>query len=132
MQKPAQIATTPEQIHELFVDALHTGDLDQLMALYEPDAAMMPEPGRVARGARQRRQALQQLVKSTGHMTFEAKAVVQVDELAYIANKWTKTDAGQDGNAETREGVAVEVVRRGPDGGWRFVIGNPWGDRIAD
>jgi hypothetical protein len=29
-------ATTPEEIHRLFEDAFNAGDIDGLMALYEP------------------------------------------------------------------------------------------------
>src|SRR4051794_41935791 len=41
-------ATQPEQMHRLFEEAFNAGDLDALMALYEPDAARLPQPGAVA------------------------------------------------------------------------------------
>ena len=30
------------------------------------------------------------------------------------------------------EGVAVDVIRRQPDGSWKMVIDNPWGPAILD
>jgi len=38
-------ASTPEQIHRLFEEAFNAGDLDGLMELYEPDAALIAQPG---------------------------------------------------------------------------------------
>jgi ketosteroid isomerase-like protein len=52
-------ARTPEQIHRLFEEAFNAGDLDGLMELYEPDAALIAQPGSVAHGSAQARAALQ-------------------------------------------------------------------------
>jgi hypothetical protein len=38
-------AHKPEELDELFVQALHSGDVDALIALYEPEACFNPEPG---------------------------------------------------------------------------------------
>ena len=121
----------PEHIHHEFVDAFNARDLDRLVSLYEPDAAMMPEPGRVARGTQQVREQLRRLLEHNEHMTFEAAVVIQVGDLAYIANKWTRSGTDADGSDVPLEGVAAEVVRRQPDGGWRFVIGIPWAAQIG-
>jgi ketosteroid isomerase-like protein len=43
-------ASTPEQIHRLFEEAFNAGDLDGLMELYEPDAALIAQPGSLANG----------------------------------------------------------------------------------
>ena len=45
-------ASTPEQIHRLFEDMFNAGDLDGLMELYEPDAALIAQPGSVPTGVR--------------------------------------------------------------------------------
>jgi ketosteroid isomerase-like protein len=52
-------ASAPEQIHRLFEEAFNAGDLDGLMELYEPDAALIAQPGSVAHGSEQARAALQ-------------------------------------------------------------------------
>ena len=45
----AMPATTPQQIHRLFEEMFNAGDIDGLMTLYEPDSALVPQPGNVAR-----------------------------------------------------------------------------------
>ena len=52
-------ATTPEQIHRVFEERFNAGDLDGLMELYEPEAALIAQPGSVAHGNEQARAALQ-------------------------------------------------------------------------
>jgi ketosteroid isomerase-like protein len=41
-------ASTPEQVHRLFEEAFNAGDLDGLMELYEPDAALIAPPCRAS------------------------------------------------------------------------------------
>ena len=45
-------AHRPEDLHAMFARAFGAGDLDALVALYEDDAVLVPEPGQVKRGRR--------------------------------------------------------------------------------
>jgi ketosteroid isomerase-like protein len=78
-------ATTPEEIHRLFEDAFNVGDIDGLMALYEPDAAVIPQPGSVAHGADQVRAGLQAFLALEGRITLDTQLVVTVGDLAYLS-----------------------------------------------
>jgi ketosteroid isomerase-like protein len=44
-------AAVPAEIHRECELAFNAGDLEALVALYEPDAALIAQPGTVARGA---------------------------------------------------------------------------------
>jgi ketosteroid isomerase-like protein len=68
-------ATTPEQIHRLFQDRFNAGDLDGLMELYEPDAALIAQPGSLAHGGGQARAALQGFLALKGRITLDTKLV---------------------------------------------------------
>jgi uncharacterized protein (TIGR02246 family) len=126
-------ATTPEQIHRLFEEAFNAGDLDALMELYESDAALIAQPGSVAHGREQARAALQGFLALKGRITLDTKLVVTVGELAYLANTWSLTGTGADGNPVVLGATTAEVARRQADGGWRYVIDNAWGDQaVAD
>jgi uncharacterized protein (TIGR02246 family) len=124
-------ATTPEQIHRLFEEAFNAGDLDGLMELYEPDAALIAQPGSVAHGGEQARAALQGFLALKGHITLDTKLVVTVGDLAYLANTWSLSGTGPDGNPVILGATTAEVARRQPDGSWRYVIDNAWGDQAA-
>jgi ketosteroid isomerase-like protein len=105
-------ASTPEQIHRLFEEAFNAGDLDGLMELYEPDAALIAQPGSVAHGSEQARAALQDFLALKGRITLNTKLVVTVGELAYLANTWSLSGTGP---TATRWSWALRPPRwRGP------------------
>ena len=76
-------ATSPEQLHRLFEEAFNAGDLDALLAPYEPDAALIPEPGVVVHGVDQIGPALKGFLDVGGKMKLDTKEVVIVGDLAY-------------------------------------------------
>jgi ketosteroid isomerase-like protein len=124
-------ATTPEQIHQLFENRFNAGDLDGLMELYEPDVALIAQPGSVANGIDQARAALQGFLSLKGRITLDTKLVVTVDELAYLSNTWSLHGTDPDGNPVTLGATTAEVARRQADGSWRYVIDNAWGDQAV-
>jgi uncharacterized protein (TIGR02246 family) len=122
-------ATTPEQVHRLFEDTFNAGDLDGLMELYEANAALIAQPGSVARGSEQVRAALQGFLALKGRITLDTKLVVTVGDLAYLTNTWSLRGTGPDGNPVALGAMTAEVARRQADGTWRYVIDNAWGDQ---
>jgi ketosteroid isomerase-like protein len=124
-------ARTPEQIHRLFEEAFNAGNRDGLMERYEPDAALIAQPGSVAHGSEQARAALQGFLALKGRITLETKLVVTVGELAYLANTWSLSGTGPDGNPVVLGATMAEVARRQADGSWRYVIDNAWGDQAV-
>jgi uncharacterized protein (TIGR02246 family) len=120
-------ARSPEEIDPLFAKALNAGDLDALMALYEPQASLMPSPGKVVVGTAAIREALGALLAARPNMTLAQRLVSRTDDLALVTSKWELTMTGADGQRSTMNGQSVEVARRQPDGSWRFAIDMPFG-----
>jgi len=124
-------ATSPEQLHRLFEEAFNAGDLDALLALYEPDAALIPEPGVVVYGVDQIGPALKGFLDVGGKMKLDTKEVVIVGDLAYLMNRWSLTATNDDGSPLEMGAVTAEVARRQADGSWLYVIDNAVGDLAA-
>jgi len=124
-------ATSPEQLHRLFEEAFNAGDLDALLALYEPDAALIPEPGVVVHGVDQIGPALKGFLDVGGKMKLDTKEVVIVGDLAYLMNRWSLTATNEDGSPLEMGAVTAEVARRQADGSWLYVIDNVVGDLAA-
>jgi ketosteroid isomerase-like protein len=101
------------------------------MALYDPDAVLIPQPGSVAHGTDEVREALQRYLALQGRITLDTKLVVEVGDLAYLSNTWSLNGAGPDGQPLTLGATTAEVARRQADGTWRYVIDNAWGDQGA-
>ena len=125
-------ATEPEQMHGLFEQAFNAGDIDALMALYEPDAVLMPQPGAVVEGADAIREALRWFLDRGGQITLDTTLVVRVGDLAYLSNRWSLAGGTMpDGSPAALGATTAEVARRQPDGTWLYVIDNAWGDQAA-
>jgi uncharacterized protein (TIGR02246 family) len=125
------MSTNPEQLHRQFEEAFNAGDLDGLLALYEPDAALIPEPGVVVHGRDEIGSALQGYLDVGGTIKLDTKTSVVVDDLAYLINRWLLTGTDPDGTPLEMGSLTAEIARRQEDGSWRFVIDNAWGDLAA-
>ena len=125
-------ATEPEQMHSLFEQAFNADDIDALMALYEPDAALVPQPGALAEGSAAIRESLRWFLDRRGEITLDTKLVVRVGDLAFLTNRWSLTGGTMpDGSPAELGAATAEVARLQPDGTWLYVIDNAWGDLAA-
>jgi ketosteroid isomerase-like protein len=107
-------ATQPEDLSRLIVERLNAGDVEGLVALYAPDAALALPNGQIATGTREIRQAYEHLVAD--RPTFapgQQQPTLHAGDLALTSVRLV------DG------GVTVEVARRQPDGTWLWVIDHP-------
>lgn len=115
----------PEQIHQAFTDAFNNRDIDGLMALYEADCAIVPQPGALATGADQVRDVLMGLLSLNGQIDLRTAEVIEVGDLAFLSCRWTLEATDGDGKPMTIGGTTAEVARRQPDGSWLYVIDHP-------
>ncbi len=126
-------ASTPEEAHRLFAESFDKGDVDAVVALYEPSATLLVQPGEEpARGTEAIRQALGgflSMFSGKPEFDLEVGKVLQAgDDLALVISRWTLRGNGQNGEPLEMSGQTADVVRRQPDGSWRIAIDNPFGD----
>jgi uncharacterized protein (TIGR02246 family) len=65
-----------EETIQAFFDAFNRGDLDAIIALYEPNATMVPQPDQTAEGLAAIREALTQFLAMKPILTMEKKSLV--------------------------------------------------------
>jgi ketosteroid isomerase-like protein len=97
------------------------------MALYEPDAQLVPQPGQVRPGPEAIRQALQQFLALKGAMQITTRYVIRGDAIALLSGQWHLKGSGPDGKNVEMGGKSAEVARRQSTGEWLFVIDHPFG-----
>jgi ketosteroid isomerase-like protein len=119
--------TRPEDMNAAFGAAVTAGDVEGLLALYEPEALLAPQPGRRARGLVEIRAALEELLALGGVMESRNLYCMQVGELALLEGEWRLTGTAPDGSPLELRSRTAEVVRRQPDGSWRYVIDHAFG-----
>ena len=120
-------ARNPEDLDRLFAGALNTGNIEELMELYEPQASLMPSPGKVVTGSDAIREALRGFLDGKPKMSLSPRVVAKTADLALTTSKWELTMTGPDGKPTQMAGQSIEVARRGPDGNWLFAIDLPFG-----
>ncbi|WP_158647715.1 SgcJ/EcaC family oxidoreductase [Actinoplanes sp. ATCC 53533] len=121
-------ATAPADVITLFAAALHDDRLDDALALYEPDAVFIPQPGaEPLHGLDQIRAALAGFIALRPTLTPEIRKVVQAGDIATVLHAWTLDGTAPDGMALHLSGTSADVLRRRPDGSWGLLIDDPWG-----
>jgi uncharacterized protein (TIGR02246 family) len=102
-------------------------DLDGIMALYEPEASLLPQPGQVVHDRDAIRQALRQFLALKATMTMATVFSAQSGDLALLRGHWELAGTGPDGTPVRMSGQSIKVARKQTDGTWLFVIDHPFG-----
>jgi uncharacterized protein (TIGR02246 family) len=120
--------TSPRSLHQRLEKALDAGDLDGLVALYESGATLVPEPGRSVTGRDAIRAALAGFVALAPRETrVETLGIVQAGDVALTRSHWSLRGTDPTRGPVTLDHHGFEVMRRGADGSWSFVIDDPFG-----
>jgi ketosteroid isomerase-like protein len=120
-------STSPEALHHALADAFNRHDLEQLVALYEEHATLVPQPGHRVSGVAALRAALSGFLSLRPRETFvETLSVVPASDLALTRSRWGLKGTDASGATVTLEHYGFEVMRRQPDGSWRFLIDDPF------
>ena len=120
-------AATPEATIERFSELLAAGDLESMLALYEPDATFAPQPGESVSGRDAIRAALSGFLAVKPRMTGQIEKVLCSGDTALVANRWSLSGTAPDGQPVSMGATSADVLRRRPDGSWGIVIDDPWG-----
>ncbi|GGM70652.1 hypothetical protein GCM10012275_46330 [Longimycelium tulufanense] len=104
----------PEDIARLMAERFNSGDIDGIVALYEPEAVISLPGSGVVRGQEEIRNGWERLKAMGATVDLEEeRPALRSGDLA-LTSRLTA-----DGT------VNVEVARRQPDGSWRWVIDQP-------
>jgi ketosteroid isomerase-like protein len=107
-------AVRPEDLGRFFVERANAGDVDGLVALYEPDAVLALPDGEVARGGEEIRRIYEQLLADRPQFPAgELRPALRNGDFALTS---TRLVGG---------GATVEVARRQPDGSWLWLLDQP-------
>ena len=108
MHKPA---TDPNDLETLFVERANAGDVEGLVALYEPAAILAHGDGEVAIGSNQIREFLVRFLANCPQLAPSMQAAPLCSgDLALTSSRL--------GNGD----ITAEVARRQSDGSWLWVV----------
>jgi ketosteroid isomerase-like protein len=122
-----EAARTPEDVHRLWTDYFVAGDLEGLLSLYEPDATLAVQPGASVSGRVAIREVLAGFLAVRRKFEIEFGRALQSGDIALLSSTW-KLEGEQRGAPYESSGRTADVVRRQPDGSWKYVIDSPFGE----
>lgn len=116
----------PENLSRQLIELLGKGDMDGILDLYESDAVFADTEG-TARGPAQIRAAHRSFLDSGLTLTLDDSVVLEAGDIALVHWSWTV----ERGDGSVIEGVSAEVMRRQPDGTWKYIIDNSDGSALV-
>ncbi|WP_199742396.1 YybH family protein [Streptomyces triticirhizae] len=109
-----KVATEPNDLGRFFIERANAGDVEGLVALYEPNAVLAFPPGNLATGHDQIRAVYEQFVAAAPVLSPGRQHPALVcGDLALTSATLTNGD------------VTVEIARRQPDGSWLWAADQP-------
>ena len=105
--------------------AFAEGNIDGVMATYEPSAVVVAQPGQPVAGDAALRAMFAEFIASGVTFTYGAHEVVVAGDTGLHLMSWTAP--GPDGPMTA---LSVAVLHRQPDGSWKMVIDHPFGDAV--
>jgi uncharacterized protein (TIGR02246 family) len=117
----------PTQVIERFAELMTLGDTTSALALYEPNAAFVVQPGTTVSGHDAIAVALDSFAALRPTLAGEVEQVVMAGDIALVANQWVLDGTDPEGAPVHMAGRSADVLRRGADGEWRIAIDDPWG-----
>jgi ketosteroid isomerase-like protein len=114
----------PEELHPALTAAFNAGDLEGVLALYDPKAVFVIKPGLVTEGPAELRAALGRLVELRAHLTIEPHDFVGSDDVVLVLGRYTLSGRRRNGTPFTSASRFADVLRRQPDGGWLLAVDN--------
>lgn len=117
----------PEEWPALFTRHLNAGELESVVALYDPNARFFTPSGELIVGRWRIGQALDQLMRSRTKLTYQVVQKAVVDDLAILYTNFDGTTTDASGARVPLQSKAIEVLKRQDDGTWLLIIGDPYG-----
>ncbi len=123
-----RVAVKPEDLSQCWIEAFNAGDLDGLVALYEPQGAVVdPATGQVHIGSAAIRTLLGGIIAMDVTAAASIAYCVANGDLCLGRVIWSIKGTGPDGEPFSMEGRSAEVYRRQPDGAWLYALDHPTG-----
>lgn len=118
--------TPPESIHTRFLDALEARNIDELTAIYDPEAVFVPPDAEPVRGIDAIRKHLAEMLESDPRLESETILAVRSGDTAMLRARWSLTYRSPEGRVVTEQGESTEIVRLKADGTWKCIIDCPY------
>ncbi|HEV7830116.1 MAG TPA: SgcJ/EcaC family oxidoreductase [Pseudonocardiaceae bacterium] len=114
-----------EEAGRIFQDSFNAVDIDGLVSLFEPDAVLVPAPGKIAAGSDALRETFTGILATGARFEIiKLFSIHRVGDIALATIEWKMESNDADGDPVTVRARPAVVFRQQADGSWRFLIDN--------
>lgn len=128
--KSFPLPTKPEDVIPSLVERFNSGDVNNQMALYAPEAVFVANDGRLVTDHTEIAAIIGHDIKLGLPLVTNVRHVFVAGDTAQIILDWSIEGTGPDGKEVHLGGSACDIVRRGADGFWRYIIDNNQGTAV--
>jgi uncharacterized protein (TIGR02246 family) len=115
----------PEDWPRVFERHFNAGDLDAVMALYEPEARFVGRSGDTLAGRDAIRKVLAGMIEAKTQFQSRVVRASTVGDIAQLYTDFEGTMIDASGKTVPVRNKAIEVLRRQPAGDWKLIMGDP-------
>jgi len=130
MSDSYSLPTEPEDVVPALVERFNSGEVSAMLSLYEPEAVLVVKDGRTVTGHTEIAAQLEPDLKHGLPLEAKARHVFVAGDTAEIVLDWSIEGTGRDSEHVHVGGSACDVVHRGADGVWRYMIDNNFGTAV--
>jgi ketosteroid isomerase-like protein len=130
MSESRSLPTEPEGMVATLLERFNSGKVSAMMGLYAPEAVLIAKDGRTITDHTEIAAELERDLSLGLPLKAKARHVFVADDIAQIVLDWSIDGTGPDGKHVHLGGSASDIVRRGADGRWRYLIDNALGTAL--
>ena len=123
----ANIVNEPQQMSAAFANAFNSGNISNLLSLFDDQAQMVTQNGDAVTGHDAIAEQLNGFLSLGGQMAAENVYAYVQGDTALLRGHWKLTAKNEDGSPLEIEGHTSEVVKKQADGRWLYIIDHPFG-----
>lgn len=117
--------------NDLFLRAFNSGDRITIERMYSPDAVSVWKEGEEPVSGAARRANVAEFLDLGVPMTSRTRGIYVNGDIALLIVDWQLRGTARDGSPVDLAGTGTDVMRRGRDGRWRYIIDNAYGGSPA-
>lgn len=130
MSESFPLPTEPEGVIPSLIERFNSGKVSAMMALHAPESVFIANDGRTITDHAEIAARLERDLKLGLPLVANVRHVFVADDIAQIVVDWSIDGTGPDGEQVHLGGSACDIVRRGADGRWRYIIDNNQGTAV--
>lgn len=117
------LPTQPQDVHARLADAYNTGDLNTVMAMYDFNGVLVPQPGKAVSGKTEFEKAIRSILSITGKMDIKTVYCLVAGDIAVGRSQWS---IAEDGLTKISAN-GIEVMQKQPNGTWKVLFDHAFG-----